>query len=298
MSANNTFRPHASWGFAAWAACLFVGWAGACGKTSQGAGKLADGSLGGAGGVKTDAGTGTGGAVGTGGMGADAGTGTGGAIGTGGVTSDAGAGIACTDDGGVGFAAVARQCTQDSDCTILTAATCCGADRARGIAKVQANAYAGCFALPSGACSGLGCAKYFGYLTDTYRPSVRRMRPPAQLTSDVARQVGANRPHAVPALSVRLALSARPRGWERIATDVPRCFALKATPVPATVAAKRVLPMPTTTGVFRYSARKATPAQATSAAKRMLPVPTATAACLPYAPTFHVRSTMSASPAN
>jgi hypothetical protein len=150
MSANNTFRPHASWGFAAWAACLFVGWAGACGKTSQGAGKLADGSLGGAGGVKTDAGTGTGGA-----------------IGTGGVTSDAGAGIACTDDGGVGFAAVARQCTQDSDCTILTAATCCGADRARGIAKVQANAYAGCFALPSGACSGLGCAKYFGYLTDT-----------------------------------------------------------------------------------------------------------------------------------
>ncbi len=34
-------------------------------------------------------------------------------------------------------------------------------------AKAQANAYAGCFALPSGACSGLGCAKYLGYLTDT-----------------------------------------------------------------------------------------------------------------------------------
>jgi hypothetical protein len=100
-------------------------------------------------------------------MGTDAGTGTGGAIGTGGVASDAGSGIACTDDGGVGLAAVARQCTQDSDCTILTSATCCGADSARGIAKAQANAYAGCFALPSGACSGLGCAKYLGYLTDT-----------------------------------------------------------------------------------------------------------------------------------
>jgi hypothetical protein len=165
MSANNTSRPRASWGFAAWAACLFVGWAGGCGKTSQGAGKLADGSLGGAGGVKTDAGTGTGGVLGTGGMGTDAGTGTGGAIGTGGVASDAGSGIAYTDDGGVGFAAVARQCAQDSDCTILTAATCCGADRARGIAKAQASAYAGCFALPSGPCGG--CAEYLGYLTDT-----------------------------------------------------------------------------------------------------------------------------------
>ena len=133
----------------------------------QSAGKLADGSSEGAGGVKTDAGTGTGGVLGTGGMGTDAGTGTGGAIGTGGVASDAGSGIACTDDGGVGLAAVARQCTQDSDCTILTSATCCGADSARGIAKAQANAYAGCFALPSGACSGLGCAKYLGYLTDT-----------------------------------------------------------------------------------------------------------------------------------
>jgi hypothetical protein len=123
-------------------------------------------------------------------------------------------------------------------------------------------------------------------------------RLPAQLTSDVARQVGANRPHAVPALSVRLALSARPRGWERIATDVPLCFALKATPVPATVAAKRVLPMPTTTVVFRYSARKDTHVRVTCAAKRVLPMPTATAACLPYAQTFHVRSTMSANPAN
>jgi len=121
-------------------------------------------------------------------------------------------------------------------------------------------------------------------------------RPPAQLTSDVARQVGANRPHAVPALSVRLALSARPRVREQIATDVPRWSARKAIPVQATVAAKRVLT--TTTDVFRCVARKATPAQATSAAKRMLPVPTATAACLPYAQTFHVRSTMSANPAN
>jgi hypothetical protein len=122
MSARNTSRLRASLGFAAWAVCLFVGWAGACGKTSRSAGKLVDGSAGGAGGVNTAAGTGTGGVLGTGGMGTDAGTGTGGAIGTGGMASDAGSGIACTDDGGVGLAAAARQCTQDSDCTILTGA--------------------------------------------------------------------------------------------------------------------------------------------------------------------------------
>ena len=83
------------------------------------------------------------------------------------MSGDAGTGVACSDDGGVGFSAVARQCTQDADCTILTAATCCGADSARGIAKAQASAYAGCFALPPGGCGQLGCAKYLGYLTDT-----------------------------------------------------------------------------------------------------------------------------------
>jgi Kazal-type serine protease inhibitor domain len=82
-------------------------------------------------------------------------------------TGDAGTGVACSDDGGVGLAAVARQCTQDSDCTILTAATCCGADSARGVAKAQASAYSACFALPPGACSGLACPTYFGYVTDT-----------------------------------------------------------------------------------------------------------------------------------
>jgi hypothetical protein len=88
-------------------------------------------------------------------------------VGACGLSGDAGTGVACSDDGGVGFSAVARQCTQDSDCTILTAATCCGADSARGIAKAQASAYAGCFALPRGGCGQLGCAKYLGYLTDT-----------------------------------------------------------------------------------------------------------------------------------
>ena len=149
MGAHSIFWRSATWGVATWATVLLVGWVGAC-KTSQSAGNPADGSSGGAGDVGTDAGTGTGGAMGTGG-----------------VTGDAGMGVACSDDGGVSFSAAARQCTQDSDCTIHLAAKCCGADEALGIAKAQADAYAACFALPPGACNGLGCAKYLGYLTDT-----------------------------------------------------------------------------------------------------------------------------------
>ena len=73
-----------------------------------------------------------------------------------------------SDDGGLRPPAVARLCTQDSsDCAIQIAPSCCGADGALGIAKSQAEAYSGCFALPPGACSGLGCAKYLGYTTDT-----------------------------------------------------------------------------------------------------------------------------------
>ena len=150
MGARAIPRQCGEWGSAIWAAFLFVVWAGACGKTSQSARKLSDGSSGGVGGSETETGTGSGGATGTGG-----------------VKGDAGLGIACSDDGGVGFAAVARQCTQDSECTILTAATCCGPDGARGIATGQASAYAACFALPPGGCGELGCPKYVGYLTDT-----------------------------------------------------------------------------------------------------------------------------------
>jgi hypothetical protein len=141
-------RPCGAWGFTLCAAFLFVGWAGACGKTSQGAGKRADGSFAGAGGSEGDAAMGTGGATGTGG-------------GTG------GAGVACSDAAGLGFAAVARQCTQDSDCTIHVKQECCGADRALGIATAQASTYSACFALAPGACNGLGCAKFIGYQTDT-----------------------------------------------------------------------------------------------------------------------------------
>jgi len=150
MSGRNILWSCGAWGFALGTAFLFVGWAGACGKTSQGARKLADGSLGGAGGSQTDAVTGTGGATGTGGG-----------------TGDAGVGLACSDDAGLGFAAVERQCTQDSDCTIHVEQECCGADRALGIATAQASTYSACFALPPGACNGLGCAKSIGYQTDT-----------------------------------------------------------------------------------------------------------------------------------
>jgi hypothetical protein len=149
---------------ALWAAFLFVGGSGACGKS---AGKLADGSPAGAGGSEADAALATGGATGTGGVAIDAGTGPGGATVTGGAMEDAVTGVECSDDGGVSLTAAARQCTQDSDCTIRVAAKCCSADSALGIAKAQASAYSGCFALPPGACSGLRCAKFLGYLTDT-----------------------------------------------------------------------------------------------------------------------------------
>jgi len=135
------------------AALLLVGCAVACGETQRSSGEPADASPGG-----------TGGATGTGG---------------------AGAGVVCTDDGGFAFAAVARQCTVDSDCTIQIAPTCCGADGALGIATAQANAYSGCFALAPGACSGLGCAKYLGYQTDTGRttPWQGTTPPPIDLVS-------------------------------------------------------------------------------------------------------------------
>ena len=133
--------------------------------TPQG-GAVSTGGLPGAGGGPSSGGTlGQGGSPnGSGGK-----TGTGGSIGTGGASGsdDASAGVACTDDAGSGFAAVARQCTQDSDCAIYIAQRCCGASGALGIAKAQENAYAGCFALPAGGCGQLGCATYIGYVTDT-----------------------------------------------------------------------------------------------------------------------------------
>lgn len=113
---------------------------------------------------------GTGGIAGSGGMPGTGGKGgSGGSPGTGGSTSDAGPQVACTDDSGVGLPVAARRCTQDSDCTIAIGARCCGPDQALGEAKSQVSTYASCLALPPGACSGLGCAKFIGYSTDTGR---------------------------------------------------------------------------------------------------------------------------------
>jgi hypothetical protein len=151
-------------------------------------GAATGGSFAGSGGTGAGGRSGTGGTPGTGGTSASGGTigtggtratggasttggnpGTGGSIATGGASGsgDASAGVACTDDAGSGFAAVARQCTQDSDCAVYIAQSCCGASRALGIAKAQENAYAGCFALPAGGCGQLGCPTGFGYVTDT-----------------------------------------------------------------------------------------------------------------------------------
>jgi len=93
--------------------------------------------------------------------------GSGGNLGAGGSTLDTGPQVVCSDDGGVGLPATARPCAQDSDCTVVIAAKCCGADLALGVAKAQTSAVASCLALPPGACSGLGCAKFIGYTTDT-----------------------------------------------------------------------------------------------------------------------------------
>jgi hypothetical protein len=128
--------------------------------------------------------TGTGGKAagdaGIGGSGAQAGVGGsiaagGGSPGTGGTTAgdagingsgaDASSGVTCSDNAGIRFAAVARQCAQDSECTIQIARTCCGFDVALGLAKSKRDAYSGCF--PPGSCAGLGCAKSVGYSTDS-----------------------------------------------------------------------------------------------------------------------------------
>jgi hypothetical protein len=127
---------------------------GTAGNAAGGAGiggSVAQGSVGGS----TAAG---GGSPGTGGTAAvDAGIG--------GAVADGSGGVTCSDNGGIRFAAAARQCAQDSECTIQIARTCCGFDVALGLAKSKANAYSGCF--PPGSCTGLGCAKSVGYSTDS-----------------------------------------------------------------------------------------------------------------------------------
>jgi hypothetical protein len=84
-------------GFAICAAFLFVGWSGACGKSSQ---KLPDASSGGTGGSQTDAATDTGGATRTAGATGDAGVGSGGATGTGDVAGDADGDVVSSADAG------------------------------------------------------------------------------------------------------------------------------------------------------------------------------------------------------
>jgi hypothetical protein len=125
------------------------------------------GNLGAGGGVSSGGAPGMGGIVESGGM---PGTGgSGGSPGTDGGNPDANPQVLCGDGSGAGLPAAARQCAQDGDCTIAITPTCCGADQALGEAKSQSSAYAKCIALPSGACNGLGCAKFLGYITDTGR---------------------------------------------------------------------------------------------------------------------------------
>ena len=141
------------------------------GGTTQTGGSSGSGGNPGTGGSVASGGSpGTGGSMGSGGsLGTGGKVGSGGSPGTGGVASDGGLGVSCSNDGGLGLPAAGRQCAQDSDCTIATAARCCGADLALGEAKAQASIYASCLALPAGACQGLGCAKFLGYTTDTGR---------------------------------------------------------------------------------------------------------------------------------
>jgi len=142
---------------------LLVILATACGgSTSNDAAPTVDASASGSGGQSGSAGGGGSGGDSQGGSGQGGGT-SGGA----GVKADSGPTVACRDDGGRGLASAARQCGMDSDCEIVIDPTCCGADDAYGVAKTQVAAYASCVGLPPGACQGLGCAKFLGYLVDT-----------------------------------------------------------------------------------------------------------------------------------
>lgn len=157
-----------------------AGTGGAAGTGEGGSGgQSATGGIFGSGGARFGRGGSVSGAAGTSGGGSGGQSETGGIFGSGGTAgsgvdsgrgvggSDSDVAVACTDDGGVGLPGAARRCSNDSDCTIAIAITCCGVDLAIGEAKSEAGAYAGCLALPAGACASLGCAKLDGYSTDS-----------------------------------------------------------------------------------------------------------------------------------
>jgi hypothetical protein len=80
------------------------------------------------------------------------------------------ASLVCFQDGGA-LVHQAKACyAADSECTVLIVTTCCGANLAVGLSKTQPQ-YAACFpqAGPN-SCLGLGCAKFFGTLTDDGQP--------------------------------------------------------------------------------------------------------------------------------
>jgi hypothetical protein len=114
---------------------------------------------------------GSGGSLGTGGGNPEAGgwVANGGGLGTDGGASDVSTQVACSDDGGVGLPAAARQCTQDSDCAIVIVPGCCARDQALGEAKSQASTYAGCLGRGLGTCDLPLCGMFYGYTTDTGR---------------------------------------------------------------------------------------------------------------------------------
>ncbi len=162
ISDHGILRRSAPGGLTSLVAPLLIGWVAACGGSVKNNGDPAEVSSGGAGGL-----------------------GTGGAMGTGGALGDSGVTVACSDDGGLSPPALARQCTQDSDCSIQIAPRCCGANGALGVAKSEASVYSGCFAMSPSARSGLGCATYFGYVTDTGRttPWSQSVTQPIDLVS-------------------------------------------------------------------------------------------------------------------
>jgi hypothetical protein len=76
------------------------------------------------------------------------------------------ASLACFEDGGA-LVHQAKVCYAiDSECSVLVVHTCCGADLAIGLSKIEPQ-YAACYpqAGPN-SCNGLGCAKFSGTRTE------------------------------------------------------------------------------------------------------------------------------------
>jgi hypothetical protein len=140
------------------------------GMSGSGTGRSASSGTSAASGTMTSGAPASGAASGSsasGSSGATSGTASsGGTVDDGGADASHDAPVACFQDGGV-LVRQAKVCyAVDSECAVLVVSTCCGANLAVGLSKIEPQ-YAACYpqAGPN-SCRGLGCAKFLGTLTD------------------------------------------------------------------------------------------------------------------------------------